>query len=57
MKETQTRHHLLMQSIRPLAVFNIYSHQGPFASVIAMTLISTSEDKEKLNYAPTWPSR
>ena len=34
----------------------IHSHQVPLASVIAMTLISTSQASEQLNYTPTWPA-
>ena len=31
-------------------------HQVPLVSVIMMTLLSTSQASEELNYAPTWPS-
>ena len=35
----------------------IHRHQVPLASVIAITLISTNQASEELNYALTWPSR
>ena len=56
-KVIEIRRSLLQQSIHPLAVFHIHRHQVLLASVIAMTLISTSQASEELNYVPTWPSR
>ena len=35
----------------------IHMHQVLLMSVIVMTLISTSQASEELNYTPTWPSR
>ena len=37
--------------------FIYYMHQVLLASVIVMTLISTNQTSEELNYTPTWPSR
>ena len=56
-KETQTRHCLLQQSIHQLAVFRHAKATGFVSIVIAMTLISNTEASEELNYTPTWPSR
>ena len=47
---------LLLQGIYPFAVFHTLA-SDLLVSVIAMTLIFTSQASEELNYAPTWLSR